>query len=64
MSSESPKQPPSIKDVADEVARKIMEHIRENTEEEDARREAERDARVAEVLRKLGEEGKLPPRRG
>ena len=51
-----------IDEVAREVQETLIRHIRENTADDDARREAERDERVAAVLRKLAEEGKLPPR--
>ncbi|MBM4391706.1 MAG: hypothetical protein FJ090_11335 [Deltaproteobacteria bacterium] len=54
--------PKSIDEVARETQEAIIKHIQANTEEDDARREAERDARVAAVLKRLTEEGKLPPR--
>ncbi len=60
----TPKTPPPkpIDEVARETQEAIIKHIQANTEDDDARREAERDARVAAVLKRLAEEGKLPPR--
>lgn len=62
MSTTKPAPAKPIDEVAREVQDTLIKHIQANTAEDDERREAERDARVAEVLRKLAEEGKLPPR--
>lgn len=54
--------PKPIEKVAQETQEKLMRHMQADTEEEDARLEAERDERVAKLLKRLAEEGGLPPR--
>ncbi len=58
---EAPKT--DIKRVADETLDLLLRHMQSNTTEEDARMEAEEDARVAQALKELAAEGKLPPKR-
>lgn len=59
------REPPKsdIKRVADETLDLLLRHMQSNTNEEDARMEAEEDARVAQALKELAAEGKLPSKR-